>query len=33
LIIPSGNTELRAGDDVIAITHTDQEDALRRLLI
>lgn len=33
LIIPSGSTELRAGDDVIAITHTDQEDALRRLLI
>jgi trk system potassium uptake protein len=33
LIIPSGNTQLQAGDDVIAITHTDQEDALRRLLI
>ncbi|HYP59731.1 MAG TPA: NAD-binding protein [Thermomicrobiales bacterium] len=33
LIIPADSTELRSGDDVIAITHTDQEDALRRLLI
>ena len=33
LIIPADTTELRTGDDVIAITHTDQEDALRRLLI
>jgi trk system potassium uptake protein TrkA len=33
LIIPSGETELHEGDDVIAITHTDQEDALRRLLV
>ena len=33
LIIPSDTTELRSGDDVIAIAHTDQEDALRRLLI
>ena len=32
LIIPSDNTELEEGDDVIAITHVDQEDALRRLL-
>ena len=33
LIIPSDTTELRSGDDVIAIAHTDQEEALRRLLI
>jgi trk system potassium uptake protein TrkA len=33
LIIPSDTTELREGDDVIAIAHTDQEDALRRLLV
>ncbi|MDQ2682290.1 MAG: TrkA family potassium uptake protein [Chloroflexota bacterium] len=33
LIIPSGNTELLPGDDVIAIAHTDQESALRRLLV
>ena len=33
LIIPSETTELRHGDDVIAIARTDQEDALRRLLI
>jgi trk system potassium uptake protein TrkA len=32
LIIPSDTTELMEGDDVIAIAHTDQEDALRRLL-
>jgi trk system potassium uptake protein TrkA len=32
LIIPSETTELIEGDDVIAIAHTDQEDALRRLL-
>jgi trk system potassium uptake protein TrkA len=33
LIIPSDTTELLEGDDVIAITHTEQEDALRRLLV
>ena len=33
LIVPSGSTELLAGDDVIAIAHIDQEEALRRLLI
>jgi|SRR4051794_12341071 trk system potassium uptake protein TrkA len=33
LIIPSETTELLEGDDVIAIAHTDQEDALRRLLV
>lgn len=33
LIIPSGETELLAGDDVIAIAHSAQEDALRRLLV
>jgi trk system potassium uptake protein TrkA len=32
LIIPSDTTELAEGDDVIAIAHADQEDALRRLL-
>jgi trk system potassium uptake protein len=33
LIIPSETTELLQGDDVIAIAHADQEDALRRLLV
>jgi trk system potassium uptake protein TrkA len=33
LIIPSGDTELHKGDDVIAIAHSDQEAALRRLLV
>lgn len=33
LLIPSGATELAPGDDVIAIAHRDQEDALRRLLV
>jgi len=33
LIIPSETTELLEGDDVIAIAHADQEDALRRLLV
>ncbi len=33
LIIPSGETELLEGDDVIAIAHIDQEDALRRLIV
>ncbi|MCC6791046.1 MAG: TrkA family potassium uptake protein [Thermomicrobiales bacterium] len=33
LIIPSGDTELLDGDDVIAIAHSDQEAALRRLLV
>ena len=33
LIIPSETTELKEGDDVIAVTHIDQEDALRRLMV
>lgn len=33
LLVPSPSTEIRAGDDVIAITHRDQEDELRRALI
>ena len=32
LIIPSGTTVLRPGDDVIAIAHRDSEEALQRLL-
>jgi trk system potassium uptake protein TrkA len=32
LIIPSDSTVLMEGDDVIAVTHIDQEDALRRLM-
>jgi trk system potassium uptake protein TrkA len=33
LITPSPSTEILPGDDVIAITHRDQEDELRRLLV
>lgn len=33
LIIPSETTRLLVGDDVIAVTHADQEDSLRRLLV
>jgi trk system potassium uptake protein TrkA len=33
LIIPTPTTELLPGDDVIAIAHRDQEDALRALLV
>jgi trk system potassium uptake protein TrkA len=33
LIIPTPTTELLPGDDVIAIAHRDQEDALRELLV
>jgi trk system potassium uptake protein TrkA len=33
LIIPTPAIELLPGDDVIAIAHRDQEDALRALLI
>jgi trk system potassium uptake protein TrkA len=33
LLAPSPATELQPGDDVIAITHRDQEDELRRVLI
>jgi trk system potassium uptake protein TrkA len=33
LIVPNPNTELVPGDDIIAIAHQDQEDALRRLLV
>ncbi|MBI2942326.1 MAG: NAD-binding protein [Chloroflexi bacterium] len=32
-IIPSGNTALQAGDEVIALTRVEQERALRSLLI
>jgi len=33
LIVPSPATELLPGDDIIAVAHQDQEDALRRLLV
>jgi trk system potassium uptake protein TrkA len=33
LVIPTPETELLPGDDVIAIAHRDQEDALRALLV
>jgi trk system potassium uptake protein len=33
LIVPNPGTELLPGDDVIAIAHQEQEDALRRLLV
>lgn len=33
MITPTPDTELRAGDDIIAIAHQDQEDALHRLLV
>jgi trk system potassium uptake protein TrkA len=33
LIIPNATTELEPGDDVIAITHRDQEEELRQLLV
>ena len=33
LIVPTPATELLPGDDIIAVAHRDQEDALRRLLI
>ena len=33
LIIPSPTTDLLPGDDVIAVSHRDQEDELRRLLV
>jgi len=33
LIVPNSTTELIPGDDVIAITHRDQEDELRALLV
>jgi trk system potassium uptake protein TrkA len=33
LIVPNPGTELLPGDDIIAIAHQDQEDALRRLLV
>ena len=32
LFVPSAATELRSGDDLIAITQPDQEDSLRRIL-
>lgn len=32
LFVPSGATELKSGDDLIAITQPEQEDDLRRLL-
>ncbi len=33
LIVPTPATELEPGDDIIAVAHVDQEDALRRLLV
>lgn len=33
LFVPNPGTELLPGDDVIAVAHKDQEDALRRLLV
>ena len=33
VIVPGPATELLPGDDVIAVTHQDQEDELRRLLV
>ena len=33
VIVPVGTTELLPGDDVFAITHREQEDELRRLLV
>lgn len=33
LIVPNPATELLPGDDIIAVAHIDQEDALRRLLV
>jgi trk system potassium uptake protein TrkA len=33
LIMPNPGTELLPGDDIIAVAHQDQEDALRRLLV
>lgn len=32
LFVPSASTELRSGDDLIAITQPEQEDSLRRIL-
>ena len=33
LLVPSGKTRLQAGDEVIAVSRTDQEPALRRLIV
>ena len=33
LIVPNATTVVEAGDDIIAVAHRDQEDALRRLLV
>ena len=33
LIVPAQSTELLPGDDIIALTHRDQEEELRRLLV
>lgn len=33
LVIPSESTVLMEGDDIIAVTHIAQEDALRRLMV
>ena len=33
LIVPAQTTELLPGDDIIALTHRDQEEELRRLLV
>jgi len=32
-VIPRGETILQAGDDVIAVTSVESEDALRQVLI
>jgi hypothetical protein len=31
--VPTGQTVLEAGDEVIAVTHREREDDLRRLLV
>lgn len=33
VIVPTGQTVIEAGDEVIAVTHRDREDDLRRLLV
>ncbi|HUZ01799.1 MAG TPA: TrkA C-terminal domain-containing protein [Thermomicrobiaceae bacterium] len=33
LIIPTGQTVIRAGDEIIAVTKREREDELRHLLV
>ncbi len=33
LIVPNGSTEILPDDEIIAVTHREQEDELRRLLV